>query len=56
MKNRRRNCSWHIEHDWLKNICKTQCNHCKRYFGPIEHDLRVPRKLKKKWKVNSKKD
>ena len=48
MKNRRRNCIYHIENDRSK--CKVQCNHCKKYFNPIEYNLRVPRKLKKKLK------
>lgn len=51
MKNRRRNCIYHIENDRSK--CKVQCNHCKKYFNPIEYNLRVPRKLKKKLKYES---
>ncbi len=47
MKNRRQYCQSNIE-SFGRSRCKIQCDHCKKYYAPLEKRLRVPRKLKKK--------
>lgn len=41
-------CQSSIE-SFRRNYCKRQCNHCSKYYAPLELEYkRIPRKLKKK--------